>query len=290
MIILKLTVLNYLQLNINQYKITHNKLNIKRPIIMKKYNSQPNISISRIILLMGTLIPLMFLPTMIKFASVILDLEKVAPQLASTMSTMKTISSCIIAFIIIIAIGSEIINTNDDDNNKSKDDSVIVEGKFQPVKMSNSSAIENNNKSNSSIPMNPEPKTIYCPNVDRILSMIGYVEDLQKQIKNSLNANNKKPNNSPITNYLPLKLNGIDQSIFVKFNILKDNFMLDYKAIDWNNNINQEISNFYQKIYDKHQNLLQVEYDNIKNYLTDYLDHQAIKSEEILDLIKKIIN
>ena len=120
--------------------------------------------------------------------------------------------------------------------------------------------------------------------------MIQYVEDLQKQIKNSSNANNIKTNTSPITDVLPLKLSGIDQSIFVKFNILKDNFMLDYKAIDWNNNINQEISNFYQKIYDKHQNLLQIEYDNIKNYLKDYLEHQAIKSEEILDLIKKIIN
>ena len=259
---------------------------------MKLYNNEPKISI--IILLMVILFSLMFLPATIKFVSVLLDLEKVVPQLVSpsTMSTLKTISNCIVAFVIIAALGIEgyeLSNTNDDDNNKSKNGSVsiTVEGKFQPVKMSNSSAIENNNKSNSSIPMNPEPKTISRPNVDKILSMIQYVEDLQKKIKND---NNKKQNSLPITDVLPLKLSGIDQSIFVKFNILKDNFMLDYKAIDWNNNINQEISNFYQKIYDKHQNLLQVEYNNIKNYLTDYLDHQAIKSEEILDLIKKIIN
>lgn len=259
---------------------------------MKLYNNEPKISI--IILLMVILFSLMFLPATIKFVSVLLDLEKVVPQLVSpsTMSTLKTISNCIVAFVIIAALGIEgyeLSNTNDDDNNKSKNGSVsvTVEGKFQPVKMSNSSTIENNNKSNSSIPMNPEPKTISRPNVDKILSMIQYVEDLQKKIKND---NNKKQNSLPITDVLPLKLSGIDQSIFVKFNILKDNFMLDYKAIDWNNNINQEISNFYQKIYDKHQNLLQVEYNNIKNYLTDYLDHQAIKSEEILDLIKKIIN
>lgn len=262
---------------------------------MKLYKNEPKISI--IILLMVILMTLIFLPNIIKFVSVILNLEKVVPQLVSpsTMSTLKTISNCIVAFVIIAAMGIEgyeLINTNDDNNNKSKNGSVsvTVEGKFQPAKMSNSSAIENNNKYNSSIPMNPEPKTIYRPNVDRILSMIRYVEDLQKQITNSLNANKKKPNNSPIEDYLPLKLSGIDQSIFVKFNILKDNFMLDYKAIDWNNNINQEISNFYQKIYDKHLNLLQEQYDYIKNYLKDYLDNQAIKSEEILDVIKKIID
>ena len=255
---------------------------------MKQYNDQP--SISRIFRLMITLIPLMFFPFMIKCASVVLDLEKKAPQLASTISTVQNISSWIIGFIIIIAIiGAVFINTNDEDENKSKDSSV-VEGEFQPVKMSN--MLENNmkHKLNSSIPINLSPKTIYRPNVDKILSMIGYVEDLQKKIKNSSGDDNKNKNNLPLVDVLPLKLSGIDQSIFVKFNILKNNFMLDYKAIDWNNNINQEISNFYQKIYDKHQNLLQVEYDNIKNYLTDYLDHQAIKSEEILDLIKKIIN
>ena len=140
-------VLNYLQLNINQYKITHNKLNIKRLTTMKQHNEQPNIS--RIFRLMVTLIPLMFFPFMVKFASILLDLEKTAPQLASTMSTVQNISSWIIGFIIIIAIGAVFINTNDEDDNKSKDSSVsvIIEGKFQPVKTSNSSAIENNIKS-----------------------------------------------------------------------------------------------------------------------------------------------
>lgn len=90
---------------------------------MKQYNNQPKISI--IILLMVILITLIFFPTIIKFASVLLDLEKTAPQLASTMSNVQTISkiisSCIFAFISIIAIGAEgveLINTNDDDNNK----------------------------------------------------------------------------------------------------------------------------------------------------------------------------
>lgn len=111
------------------------------------------------------------------------------------------------------------------------------------------------------------------------------MEDLQKQIKNSLNIN-KITLSSPSR----LQLSDIDQSIFVKFNILKEKFMSDYQAVDWDNNINQEISNSYQKVYNKHQDLLQEEYDNIKSYLKDYLDHQTIKSEEILDLIKKIIN
>lgn len=172
-------------------------------------------------------------------------------------------------------------NSKDEATNKTQSNN---QHKHSPITKKDNG---NKEKSNLTIKLDLPNSTIFRPNVDKILSMIQYVEDLQKKIKND---NNKKQNSLLITDVLPLKLSGIDQSIFVKFNILKDNFMLDYKAIDWNNNINQEISNFYQKIYDKHHNLLQVEYDNIKNYLTDYLDHQAIKSEEILDLIKKIIN
>lgn len=158
--------------------------------------------------------------------------------------------------------------------------SVIVKGKFQPVQISNSSAIKKNKKSNPSISMNLAPQTVYRPNVDKILSIIQYVEDLQKQIKNSLNANLSSQ----------LQLSDIDQSIFIKFNILQEKFITDYQAVDWKNNINQEISNFYQRVYDKHLNLLQEQYDYIKNYFKDYLDNQAIKSEEMLNLIKKIID
>ena len=252
---------------------------------MKQYNDEPNIS--TILRLIFTLTPLIFVTFMMRFLSVILDLEKEIPKLTSFISKFQAIIGFIIAFIIILEIGRQLINLSNfniknkyPSNKKSQDNSVSVttKGKLQPVQISNSSAIEKNKKSNPSIPMNLLPKTIYRPNVDKILSIIQYVDDLQKQIKNSLNANS------------PLQLSDIDQSIFIKFNILKDNFMLDYQSIDWNNNINQEISNFYQKIYDKHLNLLQEQHDYIKNYLKDYLDNQAIKSEEILDVIKKIIN
>lgn len=144
---------------------------------------------------------------------------------------------------------------------------------------------KNKEKTNLSIKLDLPNPTIYRPNVDNILSMIQYVDNLQKQIKNSSNVNNKTQASSSY-----LQLSRIDKSIFIKFNILQEKFISDYQSVDWNNNINQEISNSYQKIYDKHLNLLQEQYYYIKNYFKDYLDNQAIKSEEILNLIKKIID
>lgn len=252
---------------------------------MKQYNDEPNIS--TILRLIFTLTTLIFVTFMMRFLSVILDLEKEIPKLASFISKFQAIIGLIIAFIIILEIGRQLINLSNfniknkyPSNKKSQDNSVsvIVKGKFQPVQISNS--FEKNKKSNPSISMNLAPQTIYRPNVDKILSIIQYVEDLQKQIKNSLNANLSSQ----------LQLSDIDQSIFIKFNILQEKFISDYQAVDWENNINQEISNFYQRVYDKHLNLLQEQYDYIKNYFKDYLDNQAIKSEEILNLIKKIID
>ena len=257
---------------------------------MKQYNDEPNIS--TILRLIFTVTPLIFVTFIMRFLSVILDLEKEIPKLASFISKFQAIIGLIIAFIIILEIGRQLLNLSNfniknkyPSNKKSQDNSVsvTVKGKLQPVQISNSSAVEKNKKSNPSIPMNISPKTIYRPNVDKILSIIQYVEDLQKQIKNGLNTNK-------IASPSQLQLSDIDQSIFVKFNILQEKFISDYQAVDWKNNINQEISNFYQKIYDKHLNLLQEQYDYIKNYFKDYLDNQAIKSEEILNLIKKIID
>ena len=131
--------------------------------------------------------------------------------------------------------------------------------------------------------MNISPNTIYRPNVDKILSIIQYVEDLQKQIKNGLNTNK-------IASPSQLQLSDIDQSIFVKFNILQEKFISDYQAVDWKNNINQEISNSYQKIYDEHEKLLKEQYDDIKKYLKEYFNQQVVQSKEELDVINKIIN
>lgn len=240
---------------------------------MQQYNEQPNISImTRLMFILITC-----LPFMIKCISVVLNLENEDPQLASALQKISVFIIGLIIVLIIFKLSVEFLYPNDDNEN------VTVKNEINLTPISNSPAIENNKKSNSSILINLSTKTIYRPNVDKILSMIQYIEDLQKQIKNSLNVNQ-------IASPSQLQLSDIDQSIFIKFNILQEKFMLDYQAIDWNNNINQEISNSYQKIYNKHQNLIQEEYNNIKSYLKDYLDHKTIKSEEILDLIKKIIN
>ena len=154
----------------------------------------------------------------------------------------------------------------------------------------NVSSNENQENANLSInlDMQQPKKTLFRPNVDNILSMIQYIEDLQEQIKNSSNIN--KRNKIALSSALQSPLSNIDQSIFVKFNILKENFTLDYQAVDWGNNINQEISNSYQKIYDEHEKLLQEQYENIKQYLKEYFDDQVLQSKKELDLIKKIIN
>lgn len=144
---------------------------------------------------------------------------------------------------------------------------------------------KNKEKTNLSIKLDLPNPTIYRPNVDNILSMIQYVDNLQKQIKNSSNVNNKTQASSSY-----LQLSRIDKSIFIKFNILQEKFISDYQSVDWNNNINQEISNSYQKIYDEHEKLLKEQYDDIKKYLKEYFNQQVVQSKEELDVINKIIN
>ena len=142
---------------------------------------------------------------------------------------------------------------------------------------------KNKEKSNLTIKLDLPNTTIYRPNVDNILSMIKYIDDLQKQIENSSNVNNKNQASS-------LQLSRIDKSIFIKFNILQEKFILDYQAVNWNNNINQEISNSYQKIYNEHEKLLKEQYNDIKQYLKEYFNQQVVQSKEELDVINKIIN
>ena len=252
---------------------------------------QPNEKhiISEIIPLIKALILLLFFQFVIVFVFKTFGFEQIDSEFAYFFLKFKTISTWIIYIFIFINIcltGYRIIYSNKKGKEWGAHESVA-----KPVSVSN--ALKNKQeKSNSSINLDVQKlkKTIFRPNVDEILSMIQYIEDLQKQIKNSSNIN--KRNKIALSSALQSPLSNIDQSIFVKFNILKENFTLDYQAVDWNSetNTNQEISNFYQKIYDKHQDLLQAEYSNIKTYLKDYFDRQAIKSEERLDLIKKIID
>ena len=247
---------------------------------------QPNEKhiISEIIPLIKALILLLFFQFVIVFVFKTFGFEQIDSEFAYFFLKFKTISTWIIYIFIFINIcltGYRIIYSNKKGKECGAHESVA-----KPVSVSN--ALKNNQeKSNSSINLDVQKlkKMIFRPNVDEILSMIQYIEDLQEQIKNSSNIINKRKQIA-----LPSSLSNIDQSIFVKFNILKEKFTLDYQAVDWGNNINQEISNFYQKIYDKHQDLLQAEYSNIKTYLKAYFDRQAIKSEERLDLIKKIID
>ena len=176
------------------------------------------------------------------------------------------------SFIYMLLAIYELSNNKDRHNNKKQSNNQNI----------HSNKKENQVKSDSLISLNvqQQKKSIFRPNVNNILSMIQYVEDLQTQIKNSLN----------ISSSSSLQLSRIDKSIFIKFNILQEKFISDYQAVDWNNNINQEISNSYQKIYDEHEKLLKEQYDNIKQYLKEYFNQQVAQSKEELDVINKIIN
>ena len=208
-------------------------------------------------------------------------------SLSETIQGMFSLLQILMTVITLFLFISILLKIHARFNSKAKSETEISNKTNTNNQHSSTTKEDNGNKekSNLSIKLDLSNPTIYRPNVDKILSMIQYIEDLQKQIKNSSNINDKNQAS-------PLQLSKIDKSIFIKFNILQEKFISDYQAIDWNSetNTNQEISNSYQKIYNKHQNLIQEEYNNIKSYLKDYLDHKTIKSEEILDLIKKIIN
>ena len=203
---------------------------------------------------------------------------KMAEALETTIQTSFFVITLILFFYIGLTIYKKAIYGSSTNSKKQYNNQSVSANKKENQEKSNSSI------NHDDVQVKQPNKTIFRPNVDNILSMIQYIEDLQQQIKNSLNINDE--------NQSTLKLSRIDQSIFVKFNILKEKFMLDYQAVDWNSetNTNQEISNSYQKIYDEHEKLLKEQYDNIKQYLKEYFNQQVAQSKEELDLINKIIN
>ena len=177
---------------------------------------------------------------------------KMAEALETTMQTSFFVITLILFFYIGLTIYKKAIYGSSTNSKKQYNNQSVSANKKENQEKSNSSI------NHDDVQVKQPNKTIFRPNVDNILYMIQYIEDLQQQIKNSLNINDE--------NQSTLKLSRIDQSIFVKFNILKEKFMLDYQAVDWNSetNINQEISNSYQKIYDEHEKLLKEQYDYIK--------------------------
>ena len=212
-------------------------------------------------------------------------INKLSNSLSETIQGMFSLLQILMTVITLFLFISILLKIHARFNSKAKSETEISNKTNTNNQHSSTTKEDNGNKekSNLSIKLDLSNPTIYRPNVDKILSMIQYIEDLQKQIKNSSNINDKNQAS-------PLQLSKIDKSIFIKFNILQEKFISDYQAIDWNNNINQEISNSYQKIYDEHEKLLKEQYDDIKQYLKEYLNHQVVQSKEELDVINKIIN
>ena len=215
------------------------------------------------------------------------DIQTLSNSLSETIQGMFSLFQILMTVITLFLFISILLKIHARFNSKAKSETEISNKTNTNNQNSSTTKEDNGNKekSNLSIKLDLPNSTIYRPNVDKILSMIQYIDDLQKQIENSSNVNNKKQA-SPLS----LQLNQIDKSIFIKFNVLQEKFISDYQSVDWNKNINQEISNSYQKIYDEHEKLLKEQYYYIKQYLKEYFNQQVVQSKEELDVINKIIN
>ena len=74
----------------------------------------------------------------------------------------------------------------------------------------------------------------------------------------------------------------VDDSIFVKFEFLKDAVYARINKIDWQNNKNPELVKKYQTVVDSYVEKLDDEYLNIKKQFDDIIDND-IKYVNMID-------
>ena len=67
----------------------------------------------------------------------------------------------------------------------------------------------------------------------------------------------------------------VDDSIFVKFEFLKDTVYARINKIDWQNNKNPELVKKYQTVVDSYVEKLDNEYLNIKKQFDDIVDNDV---------------
>ena len=120
-------------------------------------------------------------------------------------------------------------------------------------------------KENPTTLNNHPVKQNYSPNMSEVVKLTKQVES----IKNSFKVINHE----------------VDDSIFVKFEFLKNTVYARINKIDWQNNKNPELVKKYQAVVDSYVGKLDDEYLNIKKKFDDIVDNDVKHEIDNVNLI-----
>lgn len=101
----------------------------------------------------------------------------------------------------------------------------------------------------------PQNNPSLSPNMSEVVKLTKQVESIKNSFK--------------VINY------EVDDSIFVKFEFLKDTVYARINKIDWQNNKNPELVKKYQAVVDSYVGKLNDEYLNIKKQFDDIVDNDV---------------
>lgn len=120
-------------------------------------------------------------------------------------------------------------------------------------------------KENQIIPKNKPVKQSCSPNMYKVVKLTKQVESIKNSFK--------------VINY------EVDDSIFVKFEFLKDTVYARINKIDWQNNNNPELVKKYQAVVDSYVEKLDNEYLNIKQQFDNIVDNDVKHEIDNVSLI-----
>lgn len=120
-------------------------------------------------------------------------------------------------------------------------------------------------KENKIIPKNEPVKQSCSPNMSEVVKLTKQVESIKDGFK--------------VINY------EVDDSIFVKFEFLKDTVYARINKIDWQNNKNPELVKKYQAVVDSYVEKLNDEYLNIKKQFDNIVDNDVKHEIDNVSLI-----
>lgn len=120
-------------------------------------------------------------------------------------------------------------------------------------------------KENKIIPKNEPVKQSCSPNMSEVVKLTKQVESIKDSFK--------------VINY------EVDDSIFAKFEFLKDTVYARINKIDWQNNNNLELVKKYQAVVDSYVEKLDDEYLNIKKQFDDIVDNDVKHEIDNVNLI-----
>ena len=135
------------------------------------------------------------------------------------------------------------------------DKEIKSSGQKHPVKPNNTHPSTPVHKENQIIPKNESVKQSCSPNMSEVVKLTKQVESIKDSFK--------------VINY------EVDDSIFVKFEFLKDTVYARINKIDWQNNKNPELVKKYQTVVDSYVEKLDNEYLNIKKQFDDIVDNDV---------------